>query len=155
MRTVVVFQYNYSFPWITPTYLPVVRKEQLSIHFEGIPHKIEFLCTFFGVVPLVRKKTFRGPVLWTTAITSISTHPEATELDLYIHPNKVLVFRSTMNPGVGTLFFSDLLCLVITFVQLLLQFLGRLISKLPDGPRSLYTTVVTASSSPLFKFESC
>lgn len=151
----IVFLYHHSSAWVTTTYLTVVRKEQLPLHLEGVPHKVELLGPFLGVVTLVRKQALRSPVFRTTTIIGVGAHPQTSNLHLRVHPSEILMFGSAMDSGVSTLFFGDLLCLCIAFIQLLLQLLGCLVSKLPDSPGSLHTAVVTASSSPLFELETC
>lgn len=104
---------------------------------------------------LIRKEALWGPVFGSATIVTIGTRPLASDLDLHIHPSEVLVFERATNSGIGTLFLSYLLFLRIAFIQLLSKHLGGLVSKLPDGARSLHSTIVTTSSSPLFEFEAC
>ena len=71
MGAMVIFLYDHSSAWVTPTQLTVIRKEQLPVHFERVPHKIELLGPVLGIVTLIGKKTLRSPVLRTTAIVGV------------------------------------------------------------------------------------
>jgi hypothetical protein len=104
---------------------------------------------------LVRKETFYSPFLGVTAVVGVGTHPKTFDLDLYVHPNKVLMFGRAMDSRIGTLFIDCSSRLRVALIQLPLQLLGSLVSKLSNSSGFLHTMIVAQSSSPLFDFETC
>ncbi|KAI7722925.1 hypothetical protein KC353_g33 [Hortaea werneckii] len=92
-----------------------VRKKKFPVHFKSIPHKIELLSPFFGIVVLVREEPLWSPVLWAATVVSIGTHPQTSNLHLVVHPSQILMLGRAVYPCVVTLLLGDASRLHVTF----------------------------------------
>ena len=72
MRSMVVLLYHYSPARIASTQLAIVKKQELSVYFKCIPHKIELLGPFLWIMALVRKEAFYNPFFGANAVVGVS-----------------------------------------------------------------------------------